>query len=298
VATHSESVAKASPFEITPLEIPILRNFRAGNAVLDGSGVDADLSGIDFLVDLGLLDEARARIERLALDYPDHPGVLERKEKIDAVGGPKSLLGLSLALDEGWDSVPSHEEQVRSILASSEPPVPAAPQAPPPVAVQPSAKREVDSGASSSVPTQRPAAKAAQASPKAVGVKSIEGDSLVCSIFAPQSAESGDMFVVRACLHLPSQSEAGGVSIVEERSEAGLLSMPVAIGDEVEFGLELPGLEIDGAEARFTWNGEPESVQFGVVVPFTHDSGEVSGWLSISVNGMPTAEVRVRITVG
>ncbi len=297
VATEHATVARPAPVEITPLEIPILRNFSAGNAIMDGSGVDADLSGIDFLVDLGLLDEARARIARLVGDYPDHPGVLERKEKIDAVGGPKSLLGLSLALEEGWDSVPTHDEQVRTILESAETLPPAAPRAPTPMAPRPPAKPVDVPRAANPSPAPRAVARPAHASPKAVGLKSIEGDSLVCSILAPDTADSGDMFVVRACLHLPAQTEVGGLSIIGERAEAGILSMPVAKGDEVEFGLDLPGLEIDGAEARLRWAGKPESVQFGVVVPFTHGGGDVSGWLSISVNGMPTAEVRVRIAV-
>lgn len=259
-AKPARSAAALAP-EPLPLDLPILRNFRPSQPALDATGIDADLSGIDFLLDHGLLDEARMRVDQLSHEHPDHAGVEERRRRLEAASGPRSGLSLSLSLDEDWGK------------PSSVPETPAAPPKPEtaPVPKHDSVKR----------------------SPVAA-----TADDLVCSVFCALAIDEGDSFEITAWLHTTSETEAGGVAIVEDRREAAVLSAPVTRGETLTLSLSLPLLEIDGFPAiPLEWNGSATSAAFKVNAPPGTADSQVEGWLSIERDGEQLGDVPLRIRV-
>ncbi|MGK2858533.1 MAG: tetratricopeptide repeat protein [Thermoanaerobaculia bacterium] len=251
-------------------DLPILRNFRSSQPVLETTGIEADLGGIDFLFEHGLLDEARMRIDQMMHEHPEHPGVVERKQRIDAIGGPRpgSAL-LSLALDEEW-GVPTapaaHKEPPRSQPA---PPSPALSMPAPPVAV-----------------------------PAAGDEPSGPAVDLVCSVFCPLAVDEGDSFVVRLWIHSTEETEADGVALVEDRREAAMMTTPVRRGDTLDIALTLPDLEIDGSSVvEVVWNGVVRSVAFNVTAPAGTAENQVEGWLVVERDGEKIGEVPLRIRV-
>lgn len=258
-ATPARSLRHAP--EPLPLELPILRNFRSSQPALEQAGVEADLGGIDFLLEHGLLDEARMRIEQMVVEYPDHPGVAQRKERIDAVVGPRSGLGLALALEEDWGAPPA--------AAPPKAAAPVRPAAPPPAAVRPA--------------EPEPSGPAAD---------------LVCSVFCPLAVDEGDTFAVAIWIHTGDQTEADGVAIVEDRREAAMLTAPVRPGEALDISLTLPDLEIDGSSVlEVTWSGSAEPAAFRVTAPPGTAEQRVEGWLAIERNGERLGEVPLRIRV-
>ncbi len=259
-STQAESLRHAP--EPIPLELPILRNFRASQPALEATGVESDLGGIDFLFDHGMLDEARVRIEQLLGEHPDHPGVLERKQRIDAIAGPRaSGLGLSLALDDDWGA-PETPERV---------PPPSAPS-PRPEAV-----------ATMTAPTPRIDEEPEPAGP------AVE---LVCSVFCPLAVDEGDSFAVQVWLHSADQTEADGVAIVEDRREAAMLAAPVRSGEAIDLSLSLPDMDVAGAsQMKLTWSGVATRASFRVTAPKGTAESRVDGWIAIEREGEKLAEV-------
>lgn len=248
--------------EPIPLDLPILRNFRPSQPALEATGIDADLSGIDFLLDHGLLDEARMRVDQLAHEHPGHPGVEERKRRLDDAAVPRVGLSLSLALDEEWGA-----------------PAPSSPAPPSPRTLPTTTSAPAQ-------PLDRPSATGATV------------DELVCSVFCALAVDEGDTFEIRAWLHTTSVTEANGVAIVEDRREAAVLRAPVARGETLMLSLSLPILEIGGSSSRsIVWNGAATSAAFNVVAPEGTADSQVDGWLSIERDGEQLGDVPLRIRV-
>lgn len=249
--------------EALPLELPILRNFRSSQPALETTGIDADLGGIDFLLDHGLLDEARMRIDQMLVEHPEHPGVVERKQRIHAVVGPRSGIGLSLALDEDWGA------PVAPAKTPAAAPPPSAPARPAPAAVR-----------------------AADPEPAGPAVD------LVCSVFCPLAVDEGDVFAVQLWIHTGEQTEADGVEIVEDRREAAMLSAPVRPGETLEISLAMPNLEVEGSSVlEVVWNGVAEPAAFRVAAPAGTAEQRMEGWLVIERSGEKLGEVPLRIRV-
>lgn len=248
--------------EAIPLELPILRNFRSSQPALETTGIDGDLGGIDFLLDHGLLDEARMRLEQMLVEHPEHPGVVERKQRIDAVVGPRSSIGLSLALDEDWGAPVAPAKPA----VASPPPAPARPA---PVAVR-----------------------AAAPEPSGPAVD------LVCSVFCPLAVDEGDVFAVQVWIHTGDQTEADGVEIVEDRREAAMLTAPVRPGETLEISLTVPNLEVEGSSVlEVVWNGVAEPTAFRVAAPPGTAEQQTEGWISIERSGERLGEVPLRIRI-
>lgn len=244
--------------EPLPLELPILRNFRPSQPVLESTGLEAELAGVDFLLDHGLLDEARMRVEQLAHEHPGEPGVEERRARLDAATGPRAPLALSL--DDDWSS-PSIPIELPVVA----PPQPAAAARPTPAAPRPAA-----SG----------------------------GDELVCSIFCPLAVDEGDTFEIRALLHRAEETAHDGVSIVDDRREAAVLRAPVSRGDSLTLSLSLPLFEVDGFPAvTLDWSGEATAARFRVVAPPGTAESHAEGWLSVERDGDQLGDVPLRIRV-
>lgn len=249
--------------EPVPLELPVLRNFRASNPVFQSSGVDSELSGIDFFIDHGMLDEATMRVDQLAHENPDHEGVRERLERIKELGLSSVKSALALELDDPWDAagrVPQ-DGSADAYFGSADTPAAAV----------------VDAD-----PANGPAG---------------DGDSLICTAFVPEAVEPGDMFIIRICLHLPEQAGHPVLESVHDRRESNMLARNVPWGQTLQLSLRLPGFEIDENTLRICWAGEPDSVEFGVVAPFGQASGTVTGVLSVRTDAGPAGEFSIALRV-
>jgi hypothetical protein len=248
--------------EPLPLDLPILRNFRPSQPALETTGIDAELSGVDFLLDHGLLDEARMRVEQLAHEHPGHPGVGERRARLDAAG-PRPALALTLSLDDDWGSPATTPE-----------PPPVAPPRPP-----------------ADVASPVPVVAKREPSPETA-------EELVCSVFCPLAVDEGDAFDVRVWIHRTSETEADGVAIVEDRREAAVLKLPVSEWETLTLSLSLPLFEIDGFPAvPLVWNGSATSVAFRVRAPHGTAESQVEGWLTVEREGESMGDVALRIRV-
>ncbi|MFA6956200.1 MAG: hypothetical protein WC538_10035 [Thermoanaerobaculia bacterium] len=260
VAAPPRSAASLAP-EPLPLDLPILRNFRPSQPALESTGIDSDLSGIDFLLDHGLLDEARMRVDQLAHEHPGHSGVEERRRRLEAAAGPRSGLALALSLDEDWGAPAAEPEPPASQAKPAAAPLPMRP----PVAAEP---------------------------------LTATADELVCSVFCALAVDEGDRFEIRAWLHTTSQTEANGVAIVEDRREAAVLASPVRRGETMTLSLSLPLLEIEGLSAiAIDWNGAATAATFKVFAPPGTVDSQVEGWLSVEKGGEQLGDVPLRIRV-
>lgn len=258
------------------LELPALRNFKASQAVFQTSGVESELSGIDFFIDHGMLDEARMRIDQLAHEHPTHAGVIERRNRIDALSSLSSRPGIALELEDPWEAASkvSADSSGDVLLGSGFTP------APEPVPVPPAP------------PVTRP-----PAAPPFAGRATGEGDSLICTVLLPSTVEPGDMFTMRVCLHQPGQGSHPMLDSLHDRREANMLVQKVRRGRPLELSLDLPGFELDTSRFTMSWTGEPDSVEFSVVVPFTQASGIVSGVLSIRTEQVSAGDFSIHVPV-
>lgn len=257
------------PHEAPPLELPAIRNFRATQPVFQTSGIDSELNGIDFFIDHGMLDEARMRIDQLFHENPTHPGVIERRARVDALGIASVGPTMALELDDPWTAASKVVESDVDSFFGSAPPA-AAPE-PVPAPPQP------------------------QASPATGPIG--EGASLICTAFVPERVEPGDMFMVRVCVYTAAQSDSPLVDSLHDRRESNMLARNVVVGETLECVLRLPGLEIDEDRLRLVWRGEPDSVEFGAVVPFSQSPGTVTGTLSIRTAGGPAGDFSFTLPV-
>lgn len=247
------------PSDPSILELPVLRDFKSSNPLFQANGIDSDLSGIDFFFDHGMLDEARIRVDQLARENPDHPGVRERLKRIEALGQSAVRPLIALELDDPWDA----------------------------------AARATSDEATADASFPREATPEARPYDGPVG----EGDALVCTAFVPESVEPGDMFVVRVVLHLPEQNDHPALESHHDRREVNMLARKVEWGRSVQISLTLPGFEIDDAHLQIAWAGDPDSVEFGVVTPFGHASGLVNGELSVTTEEGPAGQFSIAIPV-
>ncbi len=256
-ATPPLTPQKPHVAESPALELPVLRNFKSTNPVFQSTGVESELSGIDFFIDHGMLDEARMRIEQLHHEHPDHPGVAERKARIEGMGVTAMSSGFMLELDDPWEAASKvgSDSQVDVLFPESAPADPS-----------PSAEPEPFPAEPEPFPVDGP-----------IG----EGDSLVCTAFVPESVDPGDMFILRVCLHRPDQTSHPMVDSHHDRRESNTLARNVGHGESIVLSLSLPGFEIDEGTFRIDWLGEPDSAEFSVVVPFTQTKGSVTGMLSL-----------------
>jgi hypothetical protein len=130
-----------------------------------------------------------------------------------------------------------------------------------------------------------------------------EGDEVRCTVFAPTEARQGKSFMVIAFAHLAEQAAlladmAKGMSkSVEQRGPGKKLGARIERGEELLFSLEMPGLEIDEPNQSLTWEGEPDSVQFGVTVPKEFETGSIIGTVRVAYKSVPIGHVKFEFEI-
>jgi hypothetical protein len=259
------------------LELPALRNFKSSQAVFQTSGIESELSGIDFFVEHGMLDEARMRLEQLAHEQPDHPGVIERRSRIESLSSPIARTGIVLELEDPWEAAAKADSSGDILLDAGFTPAPEPVPSPPVTPVAPTPAKT--------------------AAPTFAGPVSGEGETLICTVLLPATVEPGDMFTMRVCLHQPGQGSHPMFDSPHDRREANMLVQKVRRGRAIELTLDLPGFELDTNRFDMTWTGQPDSVEFSVVVPFTQSAGIVSGTLSIVAEQASAGDFSIHIPV-
>lgn len=130
-----------------------------------------------------------------------------------------------------------------------------------------------------------------------------EGDEVRCTVFAPTEARQGKSFMVIAFAHLKEQAAlleemAKGMSkSVEQRGPGKKLGARIERGQELLFSLEMPGMEIDEPNQSLTWEGEPDSVQFGVTVPKDFEIGSIIATVRVAYKSVPVGHVKFEFEV-
>jgi hypothetical protein len=130
-----------------------------------------------------------------------------------------------------------------------------------------------------------------------------EGEEVRCTVFAPTEARQGKSFMVIAFAHLAEQAAllaemAKGMSkSVEQRGPGKKLGARIERGQELTFALEMPGLEIDEPNQSLTWEGEPDSVQFGVTIPKDFETGSLIGTVRVVYKSVPVGHVKFEFEV-
>ena len=126
-------------------------------------------------------------------------------------------------------------------------------------------------------------------------------DDVACTVFAPPKVSPGQSFLVQTFVHLPEQADDARALALEMDTEAARrvfrsLEAPIPRGSRLHFELRAPGLAIDDPVASLVWQGRPDAVQFGILVP-PGASGTIIATLSISLDSAPLGHVKFKTTV-
>ncbi|MEM9089566.1 MAG: TIR domain-containing protein [Cyanobacteria bacterium P01_F01_bin.53] len=123
------------------------------------------------------------------------------------------------------------------------------------------------------------------------------------SVFSPRQVVRGDTFLVQVFAYLPEQIEAVKemAQMVDETTEQVAkkkLGMPVERDTDLVFELEMQGLEIDDPVQSLRWQGNEDSVVFGVSVPVGVTKKTIIGTVTVSQHSVPMGHLKFRVTVG
>jgi hypothetical protein len=123
------------------------------------------------------------------------------------------------------------------------------------------------------------------------------GDEVHCTVFAPPHAAPGDGFLVQAFAHLFEQREqlldiANDCDEDTRQVNTKKLATRIERGRELTFFLKMPDLEVDEPKQSLVWDGEINSVQFGVNVPETFKPKSIFGTLTVSYQSVPIGHVK------
>lgn len=127
-------------------------------------------------------------------------------------------------------------------------------------------------------------------------------DSVMCSVFAPQSTFIGANIMVQVFAHLKDDSEIGKRLAVDfddqaKRLSAKPLNNEVRRESKLTFYLSMPGLAIDEPVQELVWRGQPDVVQFGVHVPEDLKEQENIGTIYVSQNGVPFGHAKFLLRI-
>ena len=152
-------------------------------------------------------------------------------------------------------------------------------------------------GGAASAATETVAAPTQQSMGAAAGTTK-ESDEVHCTAYAPPSAQPGDGLLVQVFAHLEEQAGeldalAAGWDPNARRYGSKKLSGRIERGRELLFSLQMPGLEIDESSQSLVWNGEVDSVTFGVNVPADFKPKMVIGTVTVAVVNAEGARVPV-----
>jgi hypothetical protein len=128
------------------------------------------------------------------------------------------------------------------------------------------------------------------------------GENVLSSVYAPNSVEKDEEFIVAAFLHLPAQREEVEKSAklidddIVKRVEK-FLKLKLNKGDEVTISLKIADAEIDDPVQSVIWNGQIESVEFGVTVNSEFNKKSILAKIELLVNSVPAGNLKFKLKV-
>jgi hypothetical protein len=118
-----------------------------------------------------------------------------------------------------------------------------------------------------------------------------------CTVFAPPAVVAGKRAMVQVFVHVPA--DAGRVKALaaeyDDNSKARgskALDRDVQRGTELVIALSVPGIEIDEPIQALVWRGQPDAVQFVLVVPAALAGTDLVGTVYVSQDRLPFGHVK------
>jgi serine/threonine protein kinase len=128
-------------------------------------------------------------------------------------------------------------------------------------------------------------------------------EAVEASVFAPEKIPFGEDFLVQVFVHLLEQRRqavrmAKLFDAATSKRGFRTLARRVARGTTLTFDLRIPGLAVKNPVQTLTWNGRPESVQFGVTWPA--DASETVlhtfiGTVTVSIGSAPVGHIKFKV---
>lgn len=127
-------------------------------------------------------------------------------------------------------------------------------------------------------------------------------DLVDCSVFSPPAVACGDMFLVQVFVHLPEQAEIAkqhAALFDSDAKQLGVksLGIPIERGTALTFALSIPQLEVDDPIQQLIWNGDANSVEFGVTVPPDLTQKTAIGTVTVSQNSIPIGHLKFKLSI-
>jgi hypothetical protein len=127
-------------------------------------------------------------------------------------------------------------------------------------------------------------------------------DEVKGTVYAPDQAAQGDVFLVQVFIHLEEQAAALEELAKEadpdaKRRISNELQKKIKRGTELTFHLQMPGLTVDDDVQSCVWEGKPECVQFGVTVPEDCKPKNILGTVTVSEDSVPIGHLRFKFKV-
>lgn len=130
----------------------------------------------------------------------------------------------------------------------------------------------------------------------------ITGQDLMTSVYAPESVDKNEDFLIAVFSHLPSEKEdvASSAKMIDDeitkRAEK-FLRMKVNNGDEITLNLNINRCDIDDPIQTFVWNGRMESIEFVVSILDSFSKNNLLVRLDILINTIPAGNIKFRIKI-
>ncbi|MEL7354490.1 MAG: TIR domain-containing protein [Cyanobacteria bacterium P01_A01_bin.116] len=133
--------------------------------------------------------------------------------------------------------------------------------------------------------------------------RSLFKDWVNASVFSPRQVRRDDSFLVQVFAYLPDQIEtvqetAHMVDDTAQQVAKKKLGIQVTRDTDLFFELEMPGVNIDEAVQSLRWQGNEDSVEFGVSVPAEIKKKTLIGTITVSQKSVPIGHLKFRVTIG
>ena len=120
------------------------------------------------------------------------------------------------------------------------------------------------------------------------------------SVFAPQQIARGETFVLNLWVHFREQLDAVMTlsQLLRPSDVVGFRAgVPVELGTEIVFRLQLPTLDIHDELDKVMWTGRPSNTSFRIGVPLDITNTEHDGHFDVYTDGIRIARVLFSVTL-
>jgi hypothetical protein len=123
-----------------------------------------------------------------------------------------------------------------------------------------------------------------------------------CTVFAPPAVAAGESALVQVFVHGASHDEivrsrASEFDPAAVRRAVRSLAAYIETGARLTFELGMPGARVDDPAQLLTWNGRPDSVQFGIYVPRECAAKTLIGTVRVAQDGVPLGQIKFTLAI-